>query len=93
MAVGNRVNLPPGCGGFTAADGRYDARPGTHVTVSDEHAARLRKSAHTSVGMISVGGGIVIGTKKGRRCDPCGGRVWQAWSLSCPRCGAPTEPE
>ena len=89
-----KIQLPPGCGGFTSADGsRYDAKPGTSVEVSDEHAARLRKSAHTAVGMITVDPGTVIGTKRGRVCVPCGGRRWQAWSALCPRCGAATDPE
>ena len=88
-----KIQLPPGCGGFTSADGsRYDAKPGTSVEVSDEHAARLRKSAHTAVGMITVDPGTVIGTKGGRVCASCR-RTWQAWSTECPRCGRPTEPE
>ena len=88
-----KINLPPGCGGFTSADGsRYDAKPGTSVDVSDVHAARLRKSAHTAVGMITVDPGTVIGTKGGRVCAPCR-RTWQVWSDVCPRCGRPTEPE
>ena len=88
-----KINLPPGCGGFTSADGsRYDAKPGTSVDVSDVHAARLRKSAHTAVGMITVDPGTVIGTKGGRVCAPCR-RTWQVWSLDCPRCGAATRAE
>jgi hypothetical protein len=92
--MSKKIQLPPGCGGFTSADGsRYDAKPGTSVEVSDEHAARLRQSAHTSIGMITVDPGTVIGTRKGRVCVPCGGRRWQVWSLDCPKCGSPTEPE
>ena len=91
--MSKKIQLPPGCGGFTSADGsRYDAKPGTSVEVSDEHAARLRHSAHTSIGMITVDPGTAIGTKKGRYCPPCH-RLWQAWSARCPRCGSPTVPE
>jgi hypothetical protein len=88
-----RVNLPPGCGGFTSADGsRYDAKPGTSVEVSDKHAARLRTSANASSGLITVDPGTQIGTRRGRWCASCR-RLWQAWSALCPRCGAPTEEE
>jgi hypothetical protein len=93
--MSRKIQLPPGCIGFTSADGTKspEVRQGTSVTISDEHASRLRKSAHASIGMITVDPGTVIGTKGGRVCVPCGGRRWQAWSLECPRCGSPTVPE
>ena len=88
-----RVNLPAGCGGFTSADGsRYDAKPGTSVELSDVHAARLAKSQHASIGMITLNPGTRIATKGGRRCAPCR-RLWNVWSVVCPKCGQPTEPE
>ena len=92
--MSKRVNLPPGCIGFTSADGTKspEVRQGSSVTISDEHADRLRKSAHTSIGMITVDPGTVIGTKGGRVCASCR-RTWQVWSDFCPRCGRPTEPE
>jgi hypothetical protein len=87
-----RVQLPPGCGGFTTADGtRYDAKPGTSVVLEDRHADALARSQHSSIGLVtkpSTG----IGTKKGRWCRPCR-RLWQAWSQVCPKCGQDTVPE
>ena len=89
-----RVNLPPGCYGFRTESGATPAvRPGSHVDVDDRTARALSKSQYVEKGMLSVAQPTTIGTRKGRRCVPCGGRVWQAWSLECPKCGAATEPE
>jgi hypothetical protein len=92
--MSRKIQLPPGCIGFTSADGTKspEVRQGTSVTISDEHASRLRKSAHASIGMITVDPGTVIGTKKGRWCASCR-RLWQAWSDFCPKCGEATQPE
>ena len=88
-----RVNLPAGCGGFTSADGsRYDAKPGTSVELSDVQAARLAKSQHASIGMITLNPGTRLATKGGRRCVPCH-FLAQSWSVVCPRCGKDTEEE
>src|SRR5579875_21758 len=85
------VNLPPGCGGFTCADGtRYDTRPGTALTLEDRHARDLAKSQYAQAGFITAES-FTLGTKKGRWCRPCR-RLWQAWSQVCPKCGQPTAP-
>jgi hypothetical protein len=85
-----KVNLPPGCGGFTCADGtRYDAKPGSSVTVDDRHAKSLKVSQYSEADFISADGALSFGTKRGQRCEPCN-RTWNAWNTECPRCGNPT---
>lgn len=88
--MSQRVQLPPGCSGFRCADGSvYSAKPGTSVVLEDHHASSLAKSQHQSIGLVKSGESFSIGTKKGRWCPACS-RVWQAWSVACPRCGAET---
>lgn len=91
-----KVNLPPGCAGFTCADGtRYSSgKPGGHVNVSEKHARDISKNAQLggNAGLVSLSTALVIGTKKGRWCMDCG-RLWQGWSYMCPKCGKETVPE
>lgn len=88
--MSQRVNLPPGCGGFTCADGtRYNAKPGTSVVLEDQHAKALSQSQHQSIGLVKAGESFALGTKRGRYCEVCA-RMWQAWSVQCPKCGRET---
>lgn len=90
--MGERVNLPPGCGGFTCADGtRYDAKPGTSVTLEDKHAAKLRKSNHRAIGLVTPMS-YALGTKDGMRCPACR-FLGQAWTTECPRCQTTMVPD
>jgi hypothetical protein len=83
--MGERVNLPPGCGGFTCLDGsRYDAKPGTSVVLEDHHAAKLKKSQHSAIGLVTSMS-YSLGTKMGTRCPTCR-FLGQAWTTECPRC-------
>jgi hypothetical protein len=85
--MGQRVELPPGCGGFRCADGTvYRAKPGSAVTLEDNHATALRNSQHHSIGLVTPPS-FQLGTKEGRWCVECN-RLWQAWSHTCPKCGA-----
>jgi hypothetical protein len=85
--MSQRVNLPPGCGGFRCADGSvYSAKPGTSVTLEDRHAKALSSSQHQSIGLVKAGESFALGTKRGQYCEDCH-RMWQAWSQVCPRCG------
>lgn len=87
--MSQRVQLPPGCGGFTTADGtRYDAKPGTSVVLEDRHASALAKSQHSSIGLVTAPS-YRLGTKKSRWCPDCGFHA-QAWTQACPRCRVPT---
>ena len=89
--MATRVQLPAGCYGIEAADGtKYTAKPGGHVEVSDRHAKAIQKSQHQTIGMLNGRQGFYIGTKKGRWCKGCR-RLWQAWSIECPRCGGATD--
>jgi hypothetical protein len=93
--MSTRVNLPPGCSGFQVGGTHYEDRPGGHVDVADHDAPAVnRMLGNGDAGLLSAKGRHYIGTKKGRRCTGCG-RLWNVWSLTCPRevCGAPTEPE
>jgi hypothetical protein len=90
--MGTRVQLPPGCAGFRCADGSvYSAKPGSSLVLEDRHADALKKSQHSSIGLVT-GESHRLGTKNGRWCRACA-RLWQAWSAECPRCGDLTEPE
>ena len=66
-----QVHLPPGNSGFNMQDGtNYKGRPGGHVTVSDEHAAAIRRQVGGDAGL--VGSRLVprcsLATKDGRWC-------------------------
>jgi hypothetical protein len=84
--------LPPGCQGFTTAGGEtLPANSNGTITLSDNHAARLKSSAHNSIGLVTSQSHR-LGTKAGRWCAGCK-RLWQAWSQVCPKCGEGTQPE
>lgn len=86
-----KVQLPPGCKGFDCKDGtKYTAsRPGGSVTVEDRHANAINTGQFGQRDLISAKGAQTFGTKKGKYCLPCK-RLWNAWNVECPRCGAPT---
>jgi hypothetical protein len=86
-----RVNLPDGCEGLQLQDGtRYDApRAGGAVTVSDDHARWINGGDGA---LVQASGRQFLGTKRGRWCEACR-RLWQVWSVVCPRCGEATVPE
>lgn len=88
-----RVQLPPGCYGLSGANGeKKTARAGTSVVVSDETAARIRRGDNAKLGIIRADQPLSFGTKRGRRCTSCR-FLGHAWSVTCPRCGSPTEEE
>lgn len=92
-----RVKLPPGCYGTEMPDGtKYTnrksdggVRGGGTIDMDDHHASQIATSSNGRLGLISAALTESLGTKKGRRCEPCG-RLWQAWSEQCPRCGHDT---
>jgi hypothetical protein len=89
-----KVQLPPGCGGVTVDDGtRYNAsKSGGVVEVSDKHGREISRNNQYNgniAGILNPNPGLVVGTKRGQRCVNCR-RVWQAWSVTCPRCGLET---
>ncbi len=90
--MGTRVHLPPGCSGITCADGtRYSGKKGGFVEVADRHVKAIRNQQGTAAQILTATGAVNIGTKTGRWCKNCQpARLWQAWSLQCPRCGCKT---
>ncbi len=90
--MSERVTLPPGCAGFTTADGRtLKAKAGTSIVLDDRDAAVLKRSEHASIGLVTSQS-FRLGTRDGRWCEECR-RLWQGWSLQCPKCDALTVPE
>ena len=86
-----KVQLPPGCSGFDCKDGtKYTAeRPGGSVTVDDRHARAINEGQYGQQSFISGKGAQSFGTRRGQQCPTCN-RVWNAWNLTCPKCGEST---
>lgn len=93
-----RINLPPGCNGFSDGNQRFLAErgPGSFVNIDDDRQLKkLRNQDYASAGLVDAGPAKnYIEDKKhqGRWCRPCG-RLWNAWNGQCPRCGQETVPE
>lgn len=88
-----RITLPPGCTGLDMADGtRYHPRHGTDVVdVADRHASAIRRGYYGHSGLMAADEPHQLGTKGTRWCQCApGGRAWNSWTYTCPRCGAPT---
>lgn len=89
-----KVALPPGCDGLQVGGRTYRRAAGGEHAMVPERAAEVIRSVDTG-GIVSASAQTLsVGTRKGRWCMQCSPpRLWNAWSHSCPRCGAPTEPE
>jgi hypothetical protein len=87
-----RVNLPAGCYGVKLPTREVNDKPGGSITVTDREARWIAKSSNGKLGIVGSTQALTVGTKQGRWCYPCG-RLWQAWSRSCPRCGRGTTAE
>jgi len=89
------VSVPPGCTGLDMADGtRYNADRNGRVQVGDTHAAHIRRGWYGQSGLMTATDPTTLATKSTRWCDCTpGGRAWQAWTFTCPRCGATTTKE
>ena len=84
---------PPGCFGIEmAADGtRYDTDRHGRLEVADHHAVQVRRSWAGHSGTIDARQPVVLGTRATRWCAACRpARAWQAWTITCPRCGTRT---
>lgn len=89
--MSQKVSLPPGCSGFTTADGgtiKAD-KPGGSVELTDRQASALNKSQYAEQDFIKAGAGWSFGTHRGMFCAPCA-REWNAWNDVCPKCGGKT---
>jgi hypothetical protein len=93
-----RIFLPPSCGGFADGDRKILAErgPGSFVTIEDgdPQLKKLRNQDYAQAGLVDAGPEKFFSLRKddGRWCKPCR-RVWQRWSLTCPKCGGDTLPE
>jgi len=97
-----RVQLPKGCAGF--ADGNYklmgERGAGSFVNIDDTDPAgqralkKLKAQDYASAGLVDAGPEKFFSVRKddGRWCAACR-RVWQRWSVTCPKCGRDTVPE
>src|SRR5271170_2572533 len=87
ISISVQVNLPAGCSGFNLQDGtEYKGRAGGHVTVSDEHAAAIRRQVGGDAGLTGHGAFRAFGgTRNGRWCPECH-FLANSWSRTCPRC-------
>jgi len=84
-----KVTLPTGCVGLEFSDGtKVDGRAGT-AEVTETQARDIDHSWYRRAGVMRGGQQFSFGTKRTRTCTPCK-RRWNAWSSTCPRCGAPT---
>lgn len=86
------VTVPAGCTGLDMQDGaRYDPpRQGSRVEIDDRHYRAIKRGWYGQTGTITAAA-YCFGTKAGRYCAGCN-RTWNAWNVTCPRCGAPTRP-
>jgi hypothetical protein len=94
----SKVNLPPGCRSLKMEDGtKYvAAREGGTVTVADSHAAAIdRMDGNGTAGLVTGAFRVFTsGRRNGRWCRVCQpARLWNAWNLTCGKCGSATEPE
>jgi hypothetical protein len=97
-----RVQLPPGCAGFADGDRKYMAErgAGSFVNIDDTDPVgaralqKLRGQDYASAGLVDAGPEKFFTVRKndGRWCKPCR-RVWNRWSLTCPKCGHDTASE
>jgi hypothetical protein len=85
--VSVQISLPDGCRGFNMQDGTaYHDRGSGSVTVSDEHAAAVRRQVGGDAGLTGHGGFRAFsGTRNGRYCPECR-FLANSWSKTCPRC-------
>lgn len=89
------VNLPPGNRGLQMEDGTHyrASREGGRLEVTSEHARAIdAMDGNGTAGLLTASFREYGGTS-GTPGRLCCGRRWYAWSLTCPKCGAPTEPE
>lgn len=70
---------------------QFNSRTGT-VSIPDEYMPELATSTAVTSGILRTGQSFRLGTKVGKVCPQCS-RIWQAWTLVCPKCNVETESE
>lgn len=70
---------------------KYKADRNGQVRVAERHASAIKRGWYGQAGVMVATEQAVIATKTTQWCNCTpGGRAWQAWTTTCPRCGAPT---
>jgi hypothetical protein len=99
-----RVQLPPGCAGFSDGSKKYMAErgPGSFVNLDDTDPGdaralrKLRSQDYASAGLVDANPEKFYVRKgpEGRGCRECpDNTIWYSWTKICPSCGAETVPE
>lgn len=92
-----RVQLPPGCLGFRASDGRKipaENGAGSFANVDDKYMPALKNQEYASAGLVDAGPEKFFTVKgpQGRWCAACT-FLAHGWAIVCPKCGRDTIPE
>ncbi len=95
-----RINLPPGCYGFSDHGEKFIAErgPGSYVNLEDgsPQLKKLKNQDYASAGLVDAGPEKFVVRKgpEGRWCPHCpNNTIWHAWTKTCPDCGGTTVPE
>lgn len=93
-----RVNLPPGCYGFSSDGGTTkiiaERGPGSYVNVDDDQLRRIKKNEYASAGLVDAGPEKFFVRKgtEGAWCGKCP-KMYYKWHKECPKGHGPTIPE
>jgi hypothetical protein len=93
------VNAPPGLRQLKMYDGTVipvDRATGRMDVSNPDHARAIDSMTGNGTAGLLTAGFRVFGSspRAGRWCKSCKpARLWNAWNLECPRCGAATEQE
>lgn len=92
-----RINLPPGCAGFSDGDTKYIAErgPGSFVNIDDDRQLKkLASQDYSAAGLVDAGPEkyFIHGRAKGRWCTRCS-FLGHSWMNTCNKCGQETIPE
>lgn len=99
-----RVQLPPGCAGFSDGSQKFMAEngPGSFVNLDDTDPVgrralqKLKNQDYASAGLVDAGPEKFSVRKgpQGRWCPACPcNTIYYSWTVTCPKCDADTVPE
>jgi hypothetical protein len=99
-----RVNLPPGCMGFSDGNTKFKAEngAGSFVNIDDTDPVgrrameKLKKQDYASAGLVDAGPEKFFVKKgpEGRWCESCpSNTIYHSWTKYCPKCYRETVPE
>jgi hypothetical protein len=98
-----RVQLPPGCMGFSDGNDRFLPEGSNRfVNIDDTDPAgkkalkKLKSQDYASAGLVDAGPEklFVRGGPEGKWCPGCpNNTIFHSWTKTCPSCGSETIPE